>query len=125
MFEIGIDIVEHKKMQEKIDDNFIKRILSNDELEYYNLIKSNKRKLEYISSRFAAKEAIFKAYKCGDGTTSYTDISVLNNPDGSPYVVFQKNNDNIKISISHTDNYSVANVILIKRETTTCKIQSI
>ncbi len=114
MFEIGIDIVEHKKMEEKINDNFIKRILSDDELKYYNLIKSSKRKLEYISSRFAAKEAIFKAYKCGDGSTSYTDISILNNSDGSPYVVFRENDDIIKISISHTDNYSVANVILKK-----------
>ncbi len=114
MLEIGIDIVEHDKMKDKITDNFIKRILSKDELEYYNQIKSEKRKLEYISSRFAAKEAIFKAYKCGDGTTNYTDISILNRDDGSPYVLFNEKNDTIKISISHTDNYSVANVILIR-----------
>ncbi len=117
MFEIGIDIVEHEKMEKKISDEFIKRVLSEKELKYYYEIKSNKRKLEYISSRFAAKEAIFKAYKSGDGTTCYTNISILNNKDGSPYVLFENMNDEIKISISHTDNYSVANVILIKKNT--------
>ncbi len=115
MFEIGIDIVEHENMYKKITDNFLSRILSDMELQYYETIKSDKRKLEYVSSRFAAKEAIFKAYKNGDGTTSYKDISILNNHDGSPYVVFAKNDDEIKISISHTDNYSVANVIVIKK----------
>ncbi len=114
MFELGIDIVEHIKMKEKINDNFISRILSSDELIYYNKINSDKRKLEYISSRFAAKEAIFKAYKSGNGKTLYKDISILNNTDGSPYVLVKGKNDNIKISISHTENYSVANVILIK-----------
>ncbi len=115
MFEIGIDIVEHGKMKKKINEDFINRILSEEEVDYYAQIKSDKRKLEYVSSRFAAKEAIFKAYKSGDGNTLYKDISILNNKDGSPYVVFSQKNDEIKISISHTDNYSVANVILLKK----------
>ncbi len=115
MFEIGIDIVEHENMSKKISDTFVKRILSDKEIIYYKGIKSEKRKLEYISSRFAAKEAIFKAYKSGDGTTSYKDISILNNEDGSPYVEFLKRDDDIKVSISHTDNYSVANVVLVKK----------
>ncbi len=61
-FSIGIDIVEHDHMKDKITDKFVMRILSTKELEVYNNISSSKRKVEYISSRFAAKESIFKAF---------------------------------------------------------------
>ena len=59
-FRQGIDIVENKRIEkllEKYKDKFKKKILSNDEILDINEIKSQKRKIQKISSRFAAKEA--------------------------------------------------------------------
>lgn len=109
--KIGIDICEHNRFN---NDNLklILRILSNDEIDFFNSIKDKKRQIEYVASRFAAKEAIFKAYQEGDKTLNYKDISILNKPNGAPYVFSNKLNDEINISISHSDNYSVAMVII-------------
>ncbi len=118
-FSIGIDIVEHEHMKAKLSDKFVLRILSGVEVEIYNNLKSDKRKIEYISSRFAAKEAIFKAFVKGDGLFNYVDISILNFEDTkAPYVVFNKEPSinipsDIKISISHSNNYSIAQVLFI------------
>ena len=75
MFSIGIDIVEHSSIINKSDD-FIKRVLSDLEYAYFSTISNKKRQIEYVASRFASKEAIFKAYKVGDKTFNYKDISI-------------------------------------------------
>ncbi len=108
---LGIDLVEHKDFV-NIKIEVIERILSDLELNRYNSITNEKRKLEYICSRFASKEAIFKAYKSGDKTLNYKDISILNKENGSPYIVLKGEPLTLEISISHTDNYSVAIVSL-------------
>ncbi len=109
--KIGIDIVEHSKVENKSIE-FIKRVLSTQEYNIYILIKNKKRQVEYIASRFASKEAIFKAYKDGNKTLNYKDISILNNDNGSPYVSSLLLNDDINITISHSDNYSIAFVLI-------------
>ena len=109
---IGIDLVEHKDIINK-EDKFIRKILSNLEYEIYSNIKSKKRQIEYAASRFASKEALFKAYKIYPEHISFQDISILNDPiTKAPYVKCDKLNDNIEISLTHTDNYSVAIVLV-------------
>lgn len=111
---IGIDIVENERMRNK-DINFIKRILSNDEYSKYETLTLEQRKIEYLASRFAAKEAIFKVFKKGNNDFNYSDISILNDLDGAPYVVMKGRIDlTLNISISHEINYSVAIVMKIK-----------
>ncbi len=111
MFSIGIDIVEHIKIKNKSQE-FINRILSQDELDYYMTITNEKRQIEYIASRFASKEAIFKAYKVGDKTFNYKDISILNEASGAPYVKCERLKENILITLSHSDNYSISQVLV-------------
>lgn len=111
MFSIGIDIVEHSSIINKSND-FIKRVLSDDEYAYFSTINNKKRQIEYVASRFASKEAIFKAYKVGDKTFNYKDISILHEPSGAPYVKSSRLKEKILISISHSDNYSIAQVIV-------------
>ncbi len=108
---IGIDIVENSRMQDKSEE-FIKRILSKSEVEVYN---NKQNKVQYLASRFAAKEAIFKVFKCGDKTLNYNDISILNDENGAPYILMNSTKrDDLKISISHERNYSVAIVMKTK-----------
>ncbi len=57
-FRQGIDIIENKRIEkllEKYKDKFKKKILSNNEILDINKIKSQKRKIQKVTSRFAAK----------------------------------------------------------------------
>ena len=106
---VGIDIVEFNQIEKKLSDKFIKRILSEKELSRYNSISNEKRKLEYISGRFAAKEAYTKVYKKFDEHLNFTDVEVLNDNEGAPYIKSTyRSNDKILVSISHSDSYVVA-----------------
>jgi holo-[acyl-carrier protein] synthase len=107
--EIGIDIVEFAEIKERISDKFIKRILSEPELKRYNSISNEKRKLEYLAGRFAAKEAYTKVYKAFDQALNFTDVQVLSDQVGAPYIVSKyRPEDTVKVSISHSRNYVVA-----------------
>ena len=106
---VGIDIVEFNQIKAKLSDKFIKRILSSNELIRYNTITNKQRKLEYISGRFAAKEAYTKIYKKFDEHLNFTDVEVLNDELGAPYIKSKyRPEDTVLVSISHSDNYVVA-----------------
>ena len=106
---IGIDIVEFSQIKAKLSDKFIKRILSENELKRYNGITNEQRKLEYISGRFAAKEAYTKIYKKFDEHLNFTDVEILNDDLGAPYIKSKyRADDVILVSISHSANYVVA-----------------
>jgi holo-[acyl-carrier protein] synthase len=115
MKNIGIDIVEHKRFEKIVEDQRrVTRILSEEELIVFNDITSSKRKIEYLASRFAAKEAIIKAINKERLHFSYKDISILNDSNGAPYVKFSFNADfEILISISHSDTNSVAFAVMV------------
>lgn len=109
--KIGIDLVEHKDIVDR-DIRFIKRVLSNDEFEIYNKMSNEKRKVEYVASRFACKEAIFKCFEETEQPFRFSDISIKNKKNGAPYVTILEQVWSLQISLSHTDNYSVAVAIL-------------
>lgn len=107
--EIGVDIVEFSEIKERLSEKFIKRILSNRELERYSSFKSEKRKIEYIAGRFAAKEAYTKVYKKFLTPLNFVDVEVLADEFGAPYIESSYMPDDIvKVSISHSKNYVIA-----------------
>jgi len=114
---IGIDLVDLKRIKELIDERFINRILSAEEKKLYENIAAENTKLSFIGGRFAAKEAIFKAISKGNGKTYYTDFSVLNRENGSPYVQtdYFTNGEIIHITITHTDEHAIAYVMIETR----------
>lgn len=85
---IGLDVVELARMEKILigpgSQKFIERILTERESEA--LVKLQpRRKLEYISGRFAVKEAVVKAIGCGIGATvGFKDIEVLPDELGKP-----------------------------------------
>lgn len=116
MSEIGIDIVEFEEIKERLSDRFIKRILSEQELVKYHRIKKIEDKIAYLAGRFAAKEAYTKVYKQFDEPLNFTDVEILNDENGAPYIISKYHKDDIvKVSISHSRNYAVA--ICIKENT--------
>jgi holo-[acyl-carrier protein] synthase len=110
---IGIDIIEITRIKasvEKFGDRFLDRIFTKNELDYC-LKKHNK--YQHLAARFAAKEAVFKAMesKWKKGMT-WKDIEISNEPSGLPVVKLNgkmksvlKSENNLKISMSHSDNY--------------------
>lgn len=110
---IGIDIVEFEEIKEKLSDRFIQRILSEKEQERYFKMKSTEARIAYLAGRFAAKEAYTKVYKNFDHSLNFTDVEILNDEYGAPYIVSKyRPEDNIAVSISHSRNYAVAVCIL-------------
>ncbi len=106
MLGLGIDIVENVRIKNSLTDNFIKTILTENEIKLYN--QKNKR-LDFICGRFCAKEAIIKCisdYEC----PHMLEIEILNEKNGKPFVKYK--NYNIALSISTEKNYTVAIAIL-------------
>ena len=97
--KIGCDIVENKRLIDK-SDKFIDLVLTEKEKQLYN----QRNKVEFLSGRFAAKEAIMK---CLSNTKElkFTDIEILNDESGKPYCNIEDIED---ISISHEKEYTIA-----------------
>jgi len=109
----GIDIIEIERIQKAIDrwgDDFLKHVFNDEEIKY-----AQKRKFptQHYAARFAAKEAIYKAF--GDyKTLSWKDMTILNDENGKPYCRLRDKNikNKIFLSIAHTKNYAVANATI-------------
>ena len=111
---MGIDLVDLDRIREIADDRFIHRILSDAELKIYENIADEKTKITFLGGRFAAKEAIFKAFSKGKGTAYYTDFSVLPDEQGKPYVISEFIADDMMmhITITHTQTHAIAYALL-------------
>jgi holo-[acyl-carrier protein] synthase len=119
---IGVDLVECARIQHSLDrfgDRFLKRVFTDGEIEYSMSMKFPAR---HLAARFAAKEAVSKAFGTGIGEKmGWRDIDVRKKPSGEPYLVFTEGAEklalerNVKqavISLSHTDHHAVAMVAL-------------
>lgn len=100
---IGTDIIQNNRVKLSI----AKRILTEAEYAVFEN-KHDDLKVEYLASRFAAKEAIVKAT---NKQFSINQIEILNDSDGRPYC---NNIDGVQVTISHEKEYSVAFAIYEK-----------
>lgn len=114
MKNIGIDLVKLERFRNFLEnERKYSRILSEKERRVFEGFSSPKRRLEYLAGRFAAKEAIIKAVSGSGISFDYTDLSVLNDEKGAPYLESKKlKSFEILLSISHTDDDVIAIAIL-------------
>ena len=113
---IGCDIVNLKRLNIN-DEKLVSRILTKNELAVFLNKKNDKHKCEYLAGRFAGKEAFFKAYGIEHQMVSFHDIEILNDSQtGRPEIVKFPGDNKLqaKISISHSGEYVVTEVILEK-----------
>ena len=109
----GIDIIEVSRIERAIErwgNSFLNHVFCKEEIEY---AKKHKFPSQHFAARFAAKEAILKAF--GDNPhVSWKDMKILNDQHGRPICVYadKKFKKKILISISHTKRYAVANAII-------------
>src|SRR5436190_24373810 len=85
---IGIDIIEVERIRrsfEKFGDRFLKRILHPNEISY---CLSHREPAPFLAARFAAKEAISKAFGTGIGAQcGWHDMEVGRKSSGQPFVI--------------------------------------
>lgn len=83
---IGTDIVAVARIDavlQRHPQSFPRRILHDDELIRFKALGNQ---VAYLAKRFAAKEAISKALRCGIGAVGWRDLKVLNDKAGAPIV---------------------------------------
>ncbi|ASS40391.1 holo-ACP synthase [Fusobacterium sp. oral taxon 203] len=118
---IGNDIIEIERIEKAISkEGFKNKIYSQRELK--NIQKRGNR-TETYAGIFSAKEAISKAIGTGVREFSLTDLEILNDDLGKPYVVVSEKLDKIlrnkkedyqiEISISHSKKYAIAMAIIL------------
>ena len=117
---IGNDIIEIERIEKAISkEGFKNKIYTQRELK--NIEKRGNR-TETYAGIFSAKEAISKAIGTGVREFSLTDLEILNDDLGKPYVVVSEKLDKIikskkkdyqiEISISHSKKYATAMAII-------------
>ena len=111
---IGTDIIAIKRIQElKNKEAFVKKILRQQEVLMFETFVSETRKNEFLAGRFAVKEALYKAIGADYQGWEYSDVVILNNEAGAPYLEFPKLKG-IHLSISHCREYATAFVVYEK-----------
>ncbi len=101
-YQIGIDVVDNYKFL-SLSSLAVKRMLTENEYKEYLLIDDS-YKPKYLAGRWAAKEAIYKSLH-NIVRINVVNIEILYNENRIPYC---SNVNDISISISHTDNHTVA-----------------
>ncbi len=119
---VGVDIIEVERIQGACDrhgDRFLKRILHASEIKY---CQGFSLPGPHLAARFAAKEAISKAFGTGIGADlGWQDMEVAHRPSGQPYVILhgkgkalmeQRSAGQLHLTLSHTRGNAVAVAIL-------------
>ena len=119
---IGVDLVECGRIQRSIDrfgDRFLHRVFTDGEIEYSMSMKFPAR---HLAARFAAKEAVSKAFGTGIGKAmGWRNIDIRKRPSGEPFLIFsgpaqelaaKRGVTSALITLSHTEHHALASVVL-------------
>ena len=122
---VGVDLVENQRIEhslERFGERFLRRVFTQGEIDYCNSMKFPAR---HFAARFAAKEAVSKAFGTGIGRAmGWRDIDVQRKESGEPFVVLQggarelaeaRGVSEVWISLSHTDTHAVATIVIQSR----------
>ncbi|NQU11344.1 holo-ACP synthase [bacterium] len=123
MLGTGVDIVATGRVAravERFGARFLDRCFRPDEVVYCQRMK---HPTLHLAARFAAKEAVAKAFGTGIGRSlGWTDIEIAKHGSGEPFVVLhgkgselarQRGAAVVLVSLSHCDEYAVAQAVLV------------
>ena len=119
---VGIDLIEVERVKasyERFGERFLNRILHPAEISY---CLSHKEPGPHLAARFAAKEAISKAFGTGIGAKlGWLDMEVGRRDSGAPFVILhggglklleERKGRLVFLSLSHTQAHATAVAIL-------------
>ncbi|MBP9887651.1 MAG: holo-ACP synthase [Leptospiraceae bacterium] len=122
ILSVGNDIVENSRIKEtleKFGEKFLEKVYTQEEVTY---CLSKKNPIPHLSARFACKEAFIKAIELENGKVlEMKEIELSGNFFGKKNLALhgkakelflQKGYTEISVSISHTEMYSTAVVVL-------------
>ena len=116
---VGVDIVKIERIKKLlIKERFLEKCFSEKEREQINSCHALCRRAEMAAGTFAAKEAYLKAVGAKMEGFDLTDIQVLREETGRPYIVPAKVHESFTfhLSISHEKEYAVAFVVMQRRQ---------
>lgn len=124
IYGIGIDVVEVDRIEAAIErqgEAFLARLFTRAEREY---CERQKRPALHFAARFAAKEAVSKAFGTGiGGQAGWLEMEVQRVESGAPKMLFHGNAADflrtegifeVQISLTHARDYAAANAVAIR-----------
>jgi len=123
LFGIGLDVVEVERIESSMaefGERFASKIFTDGERAYCD---SQKRPAIHYAARFAAKEAVAKAFGTGIGKDlGWLDMEIVRKDSGEPELVLSgvgktyaegKGIAEVKISLTHAQHYAAANAVAL------------
>ena len=120
---IGIDVVEVDRVKsslEEFSERFLNRVFTKSEQEY---CQKQKRPELHLAARFAAKEAIAKAFGTGIGKEiGWLDMEIIRKESGEPEARLhgdakeyanQRGVEQVMVSLTHAKQYAAANAVIL------------
>ena len=120
---IGIDVVEVSRIRSSMDEfgvKFLARIFTERERDY---CERQKMPEMHYAARFAAKEAISKAFGTGIGKdVSWLDMEIIKKSGGEPEVQLscaaalkakEVKAGQVMVSLTHSKDYAAANAVIV------------
>ena len=120
---IGIDVVEVDRVKSSLDEfgeRFLEKLFTKTEQEYCG---RQKRPELHLAARFAAKEAIAKAFGTGIGKEiGWLDMEIIRRESGEPEVRLSGNASSyaesrgvvrVMVSLTHAKHYAAANAVIM------------
>jgi len=120
---IGIDVVEVERIESSMaefGERFATKIFTASERAY---CESQRRPAIHYAARFAAKEAVAKAFGTGIGKDlGWLDMEIVRKDSGEPELVLsgvgqayakEKGIAEVKISLTHAHHYAAANAVAL------------
>ncbi|MCC5789280.1 MAG: holo-ACP synthase [Opitutales bacterium] len=122
---LGNDLVEVSRVEKAIQrhgEKFLQRVFTPEEIRYAGGMKSSGK---HFAARFAAKEAVSKAFRTGIGKElNWTSVGVIHGSQGEPLVVLDAlgkqllqrlGGDEVWVSLSHTETLAQATALLLTK----------
>src|SRR2546429_2754304 len=119
---IGVDLVECARIErslERFGEKFLHRVFTDGEVDYSMSMKFPTR---HLAARFAAKEAVSKAFGTGIGKAmGWRNIDIQKKASGEPFLVLSGPAKDLAtrrgvtaalVTLSHTEHHAVAWVLL-------------
>jgi holo-[acyl-carrier protein] synthase len=121
---LGVDLIEIERIKQALEaksgKRFESRVFTEGEIAY---CRSKADPYSHFAARFAAKEAVMKAFGTGwTARVSWKGIEVRNNELGQPFIAFHGKTEKLageigvetcQISISHNRSQAVAVALLL------------
>ena len=124
LLNVGVDVIEVdrvKQVYQRQKERFLKRVFTEEEKDYC-FSKSNP--YPHLAARFAAKEAVSKAFSTGIGKLfGWKSSAIYHGPRMQPFVRLDEQGQalmaaiggtEVRITLSHTKTTAVAVAVLVK-----------